>query len=67
MHPLNLIPTYTFRISVYGCVVLLSSVVMSVVQVFHLYDVECSLWFVESLVFHPSRCELTFVMSDAMV
>jgi hypothetical protein len=42
-HPLNWIPTYTFRIGNCVWVVLLSPAVLSIVQVFHLYDVECVL------------------------
>jgi hypothetical protein len=46
---------------------LLNPVVMSVIQVFHLYDVEFGLWFVESLIIHLSRCEFTVVRFDAVV
>jgi hypothetical protein len=39
---------------------MLSHVVLSVVQVFHLYDVEYSLCLrVRDVVSHPSRCDLT--------
>jgi hypothetical protein len=46
---------------------LLSPAVMSVIQVFHLYDIEFGFWLVESLVFHPLRCELIVVRFDAVV
>jgi hypothetical protein len=47
---------------------LLSPVVVSVVQVFHL--IWCWVWLVclwECLVFHPSWCEVTMVRIDAVV
>jgi hypothetical protein len=48
--------------------VLLSPTVLSVMQVFHLYDVEDGLCIsVRDVVFHPSRCELTVVRIDAVV
>jgi hypothetical protein len=43
MLSLNWIPTYTFSIGICVWLVLLSPAVMSVVQVFHLYDVEYGL------------------------
>jgi hypothetical protein len=60
LHALIELPKhYTFRIWVYTWLVLLSHAVLSVVQVFHLYDVEYGLCLCESIVVsHPSRCEL---------
>jgi hypothetical protein len=61
MHALIELPKpYTFRILVYTWLVMLSHAVMSVMQFFHLYDVEYELCLCESVVVtHPSRCELT--------
>jgi hypothetical protein len=61
LYALILLPKpYTFRIWVYTWFVMLSHVVLSVVQVFHLYDVEFGLCLsVRDVVSHPSRCDLT--------
>jgi hypothetical protein len=61
MHALKLSPKpYTFRIWDYTWLVMLSHAVMSVVQVFHLYDVEFDLFLsVRDVVSHPLRCDLT--------
>jgi hypothetical protein len=61
MHTLILLPkSYTFRICVYAWLVMLSHVVLSVVQIIHLYDVEFSLCLsVRDVVPHSSRCDLT--------
>jgi hypothetical protein len=61
LHALILLPkAYTFRIWVYTWLVMLSHAVFSVMQVFHLYDVEfCLCLSVRDVVFHPSRCDLT--------
>jgi hypothetical protein len=59
---------YKFRIWVHTWLVLLSHAVLSVVHVFHLYDVEYGLCFsVRDVIFHLSRCELTVVRFDAVV
>jgi hypothetical protein len=51
---------YTFWIWIYTWLVMLSHTVLSVVQVFHLYDVEYGLYLsVRDMVSHPLRCELT--------
>jgi hypothetical protein len=48
--------------------VLLSPIVMSVIQVFHLYDLNYGLCLsVRDVVSHPSRCELTMVRFDSVV
>jgi hypothetical protein len=50
---------HTFRIWVYTWLVMLSHAVLSVVQVFHVYDVEYGLCLsVRDVVFHPSRRNL---------
>jgi hypothetical protein len=61
MYALILLPKpYTFRIWVYIWLVMLSHAVMSVVQVFHLYDIEFGLCLsVRDVVSHLSRCDLT--------
>jgi hypothetical protein len=61
LHALILLPKpYTFRIWVYTWLVMLSHVVLSVVQGFHLYDVEFSLCLsVRDVVSHPSRYDMT--------
>jgi hypothetical protein len=47
---------------------MISPTVLSVVQVFHLCDVEYGLCLsVRDVVFHPSRCELTVVRIDVVV
>jgi hypothetical protein len=47
---------------------MLSHAVLSVVQVFHLYDVEFVLCLsVRDVVFHPSICDLTMVRIDYVV
>jgi hypothetical protein len=47
---------------------MLSPTVMSIVQVFHLYDVEYGLCHnMRVVVFHPLRCELTVVRFDAVI
>jgi hypothetical protein len=51
---------HTFGIWVYTLLVILSHVVMSVMHVFHLYDVEFGLCLsVTDVVCHPSICDLT--------
>jgi hypothetical protein len=69
LHAFLKLNTYlAFRIGIYGWVELLSPIVMSVVQVFHLYDVEYGLCLCESVVVsQASRCELTVVRIDALV
>jgi hypothetical protein len=68
IHLLNSIPTYTFRIGICIWVVMLSPAAMSVVQVFHIFDVEFSLcWVWRVLVFHPSWCEMIMVRFDAVI
>jgi hypothetical protein len=61
MHPLILLPKpHTFKIWFYIWLVMLSHVVLSVVQIFHLYDVEYGLCLSErDVVSLPSRCDLT--------
>jgi hypothetical protein len=61
LHSLILLPKpYTFRIWIYTWFVLLSHAVLSVMQVFHLYDVEYGLCLSErDAVSHPSRCDST--------
>jgi hypothetical protein len=60
LYALILLPKpYTFRIWVLTCLVMLSHAVLSVVQVFHLYDVEYGLCLsVRDVVFHPSGCDM---------
>jgi hypothetical protein len=61
LHALVLLPKpYAFRIWVHSWLVLLSHAVMSVMQVFHLYDVKLGLCLsVRDVVSHLSRCDLT--------
>jgi hypothetical protein len=61
MHALILFPKpHTFRIWVYPWLVMLSHAVMSVMQVFQLYDIEFGLCLsVTDVVSNPLRCELT--------
>jgi hypothetical protein len=61
MHALILLPKpYSFRIWVYTWLVVLSHAVLSVVQVFYLYDIKFGLCLsVRDVVSHPSRCDLT--------
>jgi hypothetical protein len=50
---------YTFRIWVHNWLVMLSHAVLSVIQVFHPYDVEYGLCLsVSDVVSHPSRYDL---------
>jgi hypothetical protein len=59
---------YTFMIWVYTWLIILGHAVLSVVQVFHLYDVEYGLCFgMRDVVFHPLRCCLTVVRIDVVV
>jgi hypothetical protein len=69
LHALILLSNlYTFRIWVYTWLVMFSHAVMSVVQVFQLYDVEFGLCLSErDVVFHSSRCNLTVVRIDDVV
>jgi hypothetical protein len=47
---------------------MLNPVILSIVQVFHHYDVEYGLCLsMRDVVFHPSRCDLTVVRIDVMV
>jgi hypothetical protein len=47
---------------------MLSPIVLSVVQVFHHYDVEYGLCLsVRDVVFHPSRCDLIMESIDDVV
>jgi hypothetical protein len=61
LHALILLPKpYTFMIWVYTWLVMLSHVVLSTVQVSHLYDVEFGLCLsVREVVSHLPRCDLT--------
>jgi hypothetical protein len=55
---------HTFRIWIYTWLVMLSHAVVSVVQVFHLYDVKFgSCLSVRDVVSHASRCDLTVLGS----
>jgi hypothetical protein len=68
MHSFKLNTYLSFRIGNCVWVVLLSPVVLSVVQVFHLYDVEYDLCLsVRDVVFILSRCDLTVVRFDVVV
>jgi hypothetical protein len=60
LHDLILLPKlHTFRIWVYNWLVMHSHAVLSVVQVFHLYDVEFGLGLsMRDMVSHLSRCDL---------
>jgi hypothetical protein len=66
---LILIPKhYIFRIWVYTWLVMLSHTIMSVMQVFNLYDVEfCFCLSVRDIVTHHSRCDWTVVRIDAVI
>jgi hypothetical protein len=61
LHAIILLPKpYTFRIWVCTLLVMLSHAILSVVQVFHLYDVEFGLRLsVRDVVSYPLRCNLT--------
>jgi hypothetical protein len=68
MHSFKLNTYLTFRVGNCVWAILLSRAVLTVVQVFHLYDVEYGLCLCESVVvFHPSWCELTVVKIDVVV
>jgi hypothetical protein len=67
LHAIILHLSLILRIWVNTWLVMLSLIVMSVKQAFHLYVVVFGLCYCRELVFHPSRCEVTVVRIDAVV